>query len=129
MILLRAAYTQRDSSSNAGGLLSRFFGDKPARQSKIGNTKVFTLRMSTADIVLIRNAAKTKNMDVSVWAAEAISTWFQSFHPFYEKREEDPEHWLSDYTSSYLTKFNELASVYAQKAGQGGQKAEIQRGS
>jgi hypothetical protein len=79
--------------------------------------------MSNADITLIKNAAKAKNMDVGVWAAEAISTWFQTFHPFYEKREEDPEHWLTDYTHLYLAKFNQMQNVYAQKAGQKGQKS------
>ena len=110
MILLGAAYRQTE---NTGGLFSRLFGDKPARQRSTGGTKVYAVRMAVTDILLIRESAKAKNQDVGVWASEAVEQWYKSFRPFYDGRENDPAGWLTEWTRLYVAKFNQAAGNYA----------------
>jgi len=111
MILVRTAIEQ----DSTGGLFGRLFGSGNGRHTSIGNTKVYSVRMPTVDITLIKNAATAKHMGISEWANNAIETWFQGFHPFYEKREQDPEGWLTDYTQKFLATFAEIQQVYAGK--------------
>jgi hypothetical protein len=115
MLLLQAAYTQQDKA----GLLGRLFGDGRRRKPIIiGGTIVLSVRLSTGEATIIKDAAKQKGMGVSEWAVSAIESWFPTFKPFYDKREEDPAGWLTDWTRLYVAKFNQASTVYAQKAGQ-----------
>lgn len=123
MIFVRAAIEQ----NSAGGFLGRLFGSGNSRQTDIGNTKVFSVRLSKDDIALIKNAAAAKHMNISEWTSNAIEVWFQSFDPFYEKRERDPS-WLTRYTQLYLEKFREIQEVYARKQAEQSPKTPLGQG-
>ena len=115
MMFLRAAWEQTES---AGGLLGKLFGGGNRRQPTIGNTIVLSIRLPIDEATIIKDAATQKGMGISEWAVSAIESWFPTFKPFYDKREEDPAAWLTDWTRLYVAKFNQAATVYAQKAGQ-----------
>ena len=114
MIFLKAAWEQPDGP---GGLLGKLFGGGNRRQRTIGNTLVISVRLSVDEATVIKDAAARRNMGVSEWATNVIGDWFPGFRTFYDKREQDPEGWLTDYTSLFVAKFNQAAAVYAQKAG------------
>jgi len=114
MMFLKAAWEQPEST---GGLLGKLFGDGNRRQRTIGNTIVLSVRLSVDEANIIKDAAARRSMGISEWAVSAIESWFPTFKPFYDKREDDPAAWLSDWTRLYVAKFNQAATVYAQKAG------------
>jgi hypothetical protein len=126
MMFLKAAWEQPEST---GGLLGRLFGNGNRRQPTIGNTVVISVRLPIGEATVIKNAAIRKNMGVSEWAGNVIHDWFPTFKPFYDKREDDPTGWLTDYTSLFVQKFNQAATVYAQKTNQESEKTVVGRGS
>ena len=126
MMFLKAAWEQPEST---GGLLGKLFGDGNRRQRTIGNTIVLSVRLSVDEATVIKNAAARKGMSVSEWATNVIGDWFPGFRAFYDKREENPVDWLTDYTRLFVAKFNQAATVYAQKAGQEAEKVVGGRGS
>ena len=126
MMFLKAAWEQPEST---GGLLGRLFGNGNRRQPTIGNTVVISVRLPIGEATVIKNAAIRKNMGVSEWAGNVIHDWFPDFRAFYDKREEDPVDWLTDYTHLFVAKFNQAVAVYAQKTGKEARKVVVGRGS
>lgn len=110
MMFLRAAWEQEGST---GGLLGKLFGGGNRRQPTIGNTIVLSIRLPIDEATIIKDAAKQKGMGASEWAVSAIESWFPTFKPFYDKREDDPAAWLTDWTRLYVAQFNQAAGVYA----------------
>jgi len=112
LILIRAALEQTPVGG-LGQLLEHIVGNN--RQTAIGDTKVYAIRLPIPDSRIIRDAAAAKRQGVSEWCASALFRWYEAFKQYKEAHQEQ-DGWLIEYSRLYREKVAGLSDVYAQKA-------------
>ena len=128
LVLTRMAYEQ-SLSGGLSQLLGRIIPDN--RQTTIGNTKVYAVRIPVSTVNIIKACAMAKHQNVSEWASCTVGTWSQTFQQYKKEQEQkgrDDDDWLEQYGQFFRDKVNQLVTVYAENTRKGRLKAVAGQG-